>query len=381
MSVTSLQRKLEISGDNYKQTVLALRAFANEILFDDSTHAPMEDGSVHCGRKFRTSASNRHSPTTNVTPDLAVVVEDAYAVIAEAKLGFDTDPVMFAARVDETIRQIEKYDDALTGWPHSSSDGAPALDHDLVVIINYEDSRRAARELKLRQENGSFSVTRPFSVISIVRSGRAAGEWPVLGMVMGSLSDARKTRKLEDLIPIREEILATSVHVGSVQLYDECPPMPLMMDLVHKAIVTNLTADEQEQYNIEGRVAKRVTVRQLCRWLSRYAFTKHDGRDPDIPKADWIRAAMLEFVAMNWAERDANSKARFTYHHIRGRKNYNNPYGRFVETIARKLRREQEKARKARERQQARKEMLREKAKKAAPLFAKQIDAELDPDE
>lgn len=376
MTTASLQRQLEISGDNYKQTVLALRAFANEILFNDSTHLPITDGSVHCGRKFTTSASNRHSPTQGVTPDLAIVVESGYAVIAEAKLGFDADQALFEVRVNETVQQVEKYDDALIGWPHAA-DSATAPDHDLVVLINYEDASRAVRELKQRKTDGSFNVARHFSVISIVRSGRADGEWPVLALETGSLSDADKTRKLEDRIPIREEILATSVHVGAVQLYDECPPMPVMMDLVHRAIVTNLTRAEQDEYNIEGRVSKPITVQQLCKWLSRYAFTKHDSRDPDIPKPKWVIDTMAEFVELNWAERAGSSK-RFIYHHIRGRRNYNNPYGRFVESIAKKFDLQEQKAKKAREKDQAKKAARLDKAKKDTPLFADQIDAESD---
>ena len=43
-------RQLTIQIDNYEMTVTALRALANELLFDDGNRKLVGDSSVHCGR-------------------------------------------------------------------------------------------------------------------------------------------------------------------------------------------------------------------------------------------------------------------------------------------------------------------------------------------
>jgi len=376
LTVASHQRSLEVAGDNYKNTVLALRAFANELLFDDTTRAPLANGSVHCGRKFKTSAKNKRSKLVNVTPDLTVILPGDMAVIAEAKLGFHSDEKLFAIRVDQTIEQIEKYDDDLSGWPRSTKSRDQSSDHDLAVLINFEDARKAARELQVRRDKGTFAVSRKLAVVSIARIGRSEGEWPTLTLEAGELSDEHKTQKLQDRVVIRPGVLARSPYVGLVEFCDEEPPLPVMMDLVHKAIVTNLTPEEQEEYNIEGQVSKRILAAELCRWLSKYAFKKSDRHDPRIPRPKWVSEALAELIAIGWAEHMPGKPKSVVYHHRKRRKNYNNPYGRFIEFYAKKRQREEEKYLKRREREKAKKKLALEKAKKGAPLFADKIDEE-----
>ena len=371
MTFPAHRKQLQVEGDNYKQTVLALRAFANEILFDDNSRTVLQSGSVHCGRKMTTSEANRRSKNTDVHPDLVICQSKTYGVIAEAKFGFDTDPQILSRLIDETVEQLEKYDDDLEGWP-----GQKTISHDLVLLINHEDARRVARELKTRQGSGNFQMVRKFAIISIVRSERATGVWPVLDLETGDLSDANKTTKLQDRLPIRPDLLARNPHVGLVELYDEAPPLPVLMDLIHKAIASNLTPDEYEQYNVEGHVDKTVDMRQLRSWLSEYAFKKSDGRDPAIPKPDWIPKAIVAFVKMGWAERKPSGKESFIYHHKKGRKNYNDPYGRFVEFCAKKLAEADERARRKSEREKSKSAKRRETDKKKLPLLADQIDKE-----
>lgn len=376
MKVPSYQKQLEIEGDNYNQTVLALCAFANEILFDDASRGPVALGSVHCGRKFRTSPANRHSQETNVRPDLAVVRAPAYRVIAEAKFGFSSDANQFAARFQQMVVQIEKYDDDLAGWPAPIAKYGNVPPHDLVLLVNIEDAKRVTRELKSRRDNGTLVVNRSLAVISIVREHRANGEWPMLILEDGGLSDAAKTLKLEDRIPIRPELIASNPHIGSVAMYDHPPPLPIMMFAVHKAIVRNLTPDEQEQYNLERHVDKPVSMAELRKWLSAYAFKRTDTRDADIPELDWIVKAIAQLDKMGWIERAPGSKEGFVYHHKKGRKGASRPYHRFVEVCAKELAKADEIAKRKRERKAARSRKERERYKRTHPLLADLIEDE-----
>lgn len=375
MTAAAHLNRLREAGDNYNQTVLALRAFANEILFDDAAKAIVPSGSIHCGRRLKTSSSNRHSKNTTVTPDLTIFHSPSYGVIAEAKFGFDSDPKMFEARVQETVEQIEKYDDQMVGWPVWQRKSGVAR-HDVVLLVNFEDVRRVAREIKSRLDAGSFSVDRKFAVVSNVRIERSGSVWPVLSLESGELSSAQKTRKMADRIPIRPEMLANNPLVGLVKLHDVCPPLPVMMELIHAAIVGNLKPDELLQYRLEGEVDKAVTERELQQWLSVYGFKKADARDPLIPKPDWVKRAVTALVDLGWAERTLGAKDSLTYHHKKGRRGYNNPYGRFLEFCSKKLAEKDEKDRKNRERQEAKSVRQLEKEKKAHPLLADLIDRE-----
>ncbi|HUT59888.1 MAG TPA: hypothetical protein VNA25_18750 [Phycisphaerae bacterium] len=374
MTESSLTQRLEIEVDNYQQTVLALRALANEILFDENTRDIRQGGSAHCGRRFRTSPRNRHTPGTNVHPDLAVVRSASSGILAEAKLGFDSDPTLFERRIVQTAKQLEKYDDDLTGWP--VRDGQGALRHDLALLVNFEDARRAVRRLCTLMQEGGLALERQFAVLSISRLARSSGEWPTLALEHGSLTDSGKTEKLDNRIPIRPEILDASPVFGQIRLCDHEPPLPLMMQLVHQALVSNLTADESEQYNLEGEVLKELSVGQLQHWLGPYAFKRSDSRDPVVPRREWIRAALSRFIDMGWASKAGSGPDRFTYHHKRGRKGCNDPLGRFVEVCARYAEQAERKKRRQEGRARERRQREREKLKKRHPLFAEQIALE-----
>jgi hypothetical protein len=370
MSLLAHQKKLEVAGDNYAQTVIALCAFANEILFDDDLRKPHASGSVHCGRRLTTSQANRHSRNTDVTPDLAVVAPSGYRVIAEAKLGLESDPKKFVARVQEVVEQIEKYDDDLAGWPATHKASALPPNHDLVVLVNFEDAKRLARELKNRQNNKSFSVNRSFAIVSIVRVTRATGEWPTLTLEDGDLSDAVKTRKLENRIPINPANLNANPHIGLVKMYDCPPPLPKMMLLIHDAIINNLSQDEQEEYNLEGQVDKTVAIADLRTWVSAYAFKKHDLRDPTLPEVEWLKEAIKHLLKMGWAKPKSGEKDTFVYCHKRVRKGAARPYMRFVEVCAKELALAEVRAKKKHEKESAREKRRIEKYKEEHPLLA-----------
>ena len=374
MNLLAHQKKLEEAGDNYAQTVIALCAFANEILFDDKLRKPHAAGSAHCGRRFTTSQSNRHSRNTDVTPDLAVIGPAGYRVIAEAKLGFDSDPKRFAARVQEVVEQMEKYDDDLAGWPATHKASALLPKHDLAVLVNFEDAKRLTRELKNHKNNGSFSVNRSLAIVSIVRVTRANGEWPTLTLEDGELSDAVKTSKLENRIPINPANLNANPHIGLVKMYDCPPPLPKMMLLIHDAIINNLSPDEQEEYNLEGQVDKTVAIADLQNWVSAYAFKKHDSRDPTLPEVEWLKEGIRHLLKMGWAKPKLGAKDTFVYSHRRFRKGAARPYMRFVEVCAKELVLAEVQAKKKLEKEGAREKRKLEKYKEEHPLLAPIVD-------
>ena len=109
MTLGEHEKALREQGDNYKQTVVALRALANELLFDDGTRSPAKGGAVRCGRRMTTSRENRHAPETAVTPDLVVQLSTELGTIVECKWGAKRDVHIFEKQVVEAIAQLEKY--------------------------------------------------------------------------------------------------------------------------------------------------------------------------------------------------------------------------------------------------------------------------------
>jgi hypothetical protein len=372
MTLEEHTKALDVEVDNYQNTVMALRAFANEILWDD-TKRVIADGSVHCGRRFTTSRKNKHTKNGSVTPDLAVIPAKNTAVVAEAKFGYEKSPADFLKRVNETVEQLEKYDDDLSGWPSRWKHRQPTT-HDLVLLVNYEDAPRVRRELDERCKSGRFGVSRCLAIVSCATISRAGGgEWPTLELRYGKLSDSDKTTKLENTIPIHPDKLALNPLISLVEMYDCPPPLPTMMDLVQRAVTTHLTPDEQETYNIDGQVDKTVKIKDLCQWLSDYAFPKSDERDPYVPKECWLTPAIEGLIQIQWAEAGKDNNT-FVYRHRRARRGCNKPLSRFVEACAKQQTEVEEKALGKQRKLEEKSARDRERLKQEFPLLAPQID-------
>ncbi len=365
--------RLVIEGDNYKRAVLAFRAFAHEMLFDDESRQLSVGGSIHCGRTLRTSKSNRRRPQSPVTPDLAIISLGGQRLIVEGKFGFERDEEAFERRLEECIEQIEAYDDALTGWPKGDDASGNVSAHDVVLLVNFEDARRVAKRLQWRMGESAFKVERRFAIISFMMTERAEGVWPTLTLEFGELSDGDKTQKLDERLFIRPEFLDANPLVGEVELYDHPAPVPLYMDLIHREITTNLEADQQEAYNIDGEVEVEFTSKGLRERLAAYGFPRKDRCDATIPKMGDVRKALSLLVKMGWVEKREEQGA-FVYLHKKGRKNYNNPYGRFMSYVVRCQAEEEDKQKKTKRKQEAKRQREIEKFKEEHPLLASQPD-------
>src|SRR5882672_8583229 len=114
--------------DDYENTAFAMLGLANLYRFDDQARSFREHVRFYQGRRFTTSPANRRSPSTDVTPDLAIVVNEDSACVAEVKMSLPGDRSLWS----KTIEQIERYDDDLLGWP-----GSGRVDtHDVMLVVH-----------------------------------------------------------------------------------------------------------------------------------------------------------------------------------------------------------------------------------------------------
>ena len=75
-----------------------------------------------------TSSRNRESPSARVTPDCVIQLDMSQGIVAETKLGLSKNPTNW----DQPMKQMQKYDDDLTGWWTQ----AETLDsHDVVALV------------------------------------------------------------------------------------------------------------------------------------------------------------------------------------------------------------------------------------------------------
>src|SRR5437773_709938 len=139
--------------DNYIQTVGAIVSLGHIIIYDFK-------GKYKIAPKFQTSATNRVSTNTEVTPDIAAQT-DSMSLAGEVKKGFPKNQEYW----EDDIKQLQKYDDLLTGWPLR-----PTTDHDIVLLTHYNMSRRVQKYVQEQLDEKNVKFDRPFVILEFIRS-------------------------------------------------------------------------------------------------------------------------------------------------------------------------------------------------------------------
>lgn len=91
--------------------MFAVLALVNEARWDPGKRELRADVSYGVGRRMTTSAENRISPETEVTPDCVVQLGGEAGFVTEAKLGLPKEENLW----DDDVKQMQKYDDDLAG--------------------------------------------------------------------------------------------------------------------------------------------------------------------------------------------------------------------------------------------------------------------------
>ena len=328
----ALRQRLRQECDRYTQTVQALKALANEILWEDATRALVPGGTAYIGRRMDTSSANAISPATRVTPDLVVRRSRDYGLIAEAKLALPRE----SQHREPTISQVRKYDDDLVGW---DTDNGLVSNHDIVLVVHHFQGNQLARQIKELVASGKLTFERKFALVkfAVVEQDQT---WMSLELIYGSLTDRQKHEKLADTLAIGLEHIAAYREFATVRIYDYPPPDPLLMDLTHTAISSDLSQDDYLQLREQGVVRKPVGVGSLRQLLSEsFGPGEHGERVPEIPTEPWVRKALDLFVALKWAEHDVDDPDRYVYIV----KNRRKPFDQFLDLCVRIRQREAEK--------------------------------------
>jgi len=207
--------------DNYIRTVQALKAVANELLFDDASRKLVSEGKAYFGRRLDTSSNNRISPNNQVTPDLVISLPLKQNVVVEAKLAMSGDTDLRKSKLIET----QKYDDDLTGF---DANVTKFIDHDIVLLVGFSHAKEIAEHIATLQKNREIEFKKKFALIGFIRNSERK-TWFMLDLVSGCLTDQEKTKKLQHTINIDMDHLISNQHFGNIEFYDADPPLPLLM--------------------------------------------------------------------------------------------------------------------------------------------------------
>ncbi|HOX36864.1 MAG TPA: hypothetical protein PL033_02655 [Candidatus Brocadiia bacterium] len=309
--------------DDYQQTVLALKATANEFMFDDEVGDLNREVKVRFGRRMKKSSDKI------VTPDLVVTRSSGYGIVGEAKLAL---PDTKEYQVKE-ILQIKEYDDDLSGW--DTVDGR-IQSHDIIQLVHHLRGPTVRQLVEEMQQKGELILERNLAVVRFCTVAQR-DTWLSLELCCGALQDKVKQAKLAKCLPIKYSLVAGNPHFASVKLYDACPPLPYLMVLIHETIVNELTQDKLLQLREEGRLWVELNVQDFRRKLSSFYGPGEEGEAvPEIPRANWIHNAMNQFVAMGWAKKHKDENDTYDYE-VRKRRKLDEQFIRvYAKTMLRK---------------------------------------------
>jgi hypothetical protein len=143
--------------------VFAVLALVNECRWNPQERELRTDVNYEIGRRMTTSSLNPISPDTVVTPDCVVQLGATYGLVAEAKAGLSKDDETW----DQHMKQLQKYDDDLTGW--WTSNGALDL-HDIVALVPLARAVRFADRLERGTNEGQWKFKRKLAVVGFFKT-------------------------------------------------------------------------------------------------------------------------------------------------------------------------------------------------------------------
>lgn len=345
-----IQKTLRNDCNNYDQTVQAIKAVAHELLWDESAKSLIVGSSAHIGRRMDTSPKSRISQNTQVTPDLVISYPHDFGIIAEAKIALSSDPKKRQTKLED----IQKYDDNLTGW--ETLNGRVSK-HDIILIVQHFSGPNVKSQIESLLESKEIQFERKFALVCFALIEEAE-MWMSLELLLGSLSDQNKQSKLQKRLGIALEHVAANPYLANIKLYDAPPPEPLLMVLIHEAILTNLNRGEYLLLREGTQINKTIDIQELRALLSKSIGPgEGDSRIPEIPKSDWVRRALELFVKLKWAERVKDHPNQYIYYIKKRRK----PFEQFLGFCAK---------------EQNRKEGEKNREKEKFPLLSSLIEEE-----
>lgn len=294
--------KVKQKIEDYQTTIHAIQSFISLVTWDNATEQPIKGFQASMGRKMETSAQNIIAPCITVTPDAVIQRLSTLGYVVEAKKSLPKNDGYW----DEEIKQLQKYDDSLTGWWTSDEKIECRC---LVLLI--EISRSAAFRKYIEQflETNAVAFQNPFALIEFTRAPEV-NEYLFLRRHWGQISDQYVADTLEDgkKVPI-ERVVAS---YGEKKFYDSPPPTEYVMTVLWQDVFTERRAGTKFDEGLRAWPIQ-VAVDELTLEIQKlYGSIGGGNRDVPFPRREWVKEAMEAFVRIGLARRYSKSNNDYT---------------------------------------------------------------------
>jgi hypothetical protein len=298
-------RALIEATDTYVEGVYAVLALVNHARWDERQRKLDEETPFGIGRRFTTSDGNRIvPPDTVVTPDCAVQFGPALGLIGEAKPGVAKDLTVW----EENLRQLEKYDDGLTGW---WTDNEKIENHDIVVLVPMSRAVNFVDLVKSRIQDGRVSFRRPLAVVAFFKQTGAEKVFVTLKTEYGELSNGALGERLRQAKPVDWQQLLTRYRDPKFMDYE--PPLPYTMWLLWDLMFGPLATGREREAGTNW-IPIDIDLRRLTEDCQQYFGQPSSGpRSVEFPRQTWIKRALDAMVAFRLGERVSEAQYRVKY--------------------------------------------------------------------
>jgi len=281
--------------DNYIQTLEAIIAFSHVLIWDDNRGDFRSNSYRFIARKMNTSENNRIKPNNEITPDLVVQLNETYGIVGEAKKSFPKNRILWR----RNFTQLQKYDDDLKGWKTSNE---LITNSDIVLLTHNKIKVEVSDYIQDKVTNHEILFDRKFSAISFHRTLETK-IFLTLEKFYGDLSDAVLNERFRRIVGVP---LHKIIPLSNIKFYDDKPELPYIMEILWNKIFSQYP--KMEDFMESGGIkiiTINVNIDNLTQKL-REQFTDYkegDNRQPELPKARWVKKAMDMLVKLKYAEK------------------------------------------------------------------------------
>jgi hypothetical protein len=296
-------RAIEEAINTYNDTVDALICFGHVLTWDDKSKTCRAGSAYALGRRLDTSSTNVILKNDTVTPDLVAVITPKYGIVGEAKPSFHGT---VKERKDD-LNQLMKYDDDLTGW---LTTGGKIEKSDVVLLVHYTRKGDSQDILDAATKGGEFKMSRNFAAVSFSRTTQVQ-EYMSLEHFWGQFSDASLQKRLRPLPVPLEKVRP----LNPALMYDDPPPMPLLIQLTWDHVLNRLIPPEAFLSGKHGFEIK-CSAQQVRNLLAETCGPpKSDARQPQIPRTDWVKQMFEMLIKMKLAKREKEPDEYTVFYH------------------------------------------------------------------
>jgi hypothetical protein len=226
--------------------------------------------------------------------------------VAEAKLGLPQETKLW----EGDVRQLEKYDDDLTGW---WTNDEKIGNHDIIALVPFSRSVRFCDVVADGIKKKKWSFHRKLAMVGFHKQTGAEKTFLTLKKECGDVSDPNLNERL------RIGVLIDIVHLisGDRKFLDHKPPLPLILQILWSNLFVKYAADAET--DPEGGVTHiNVSVAKVTEDLQTYYGYKSAGpRSPEIPKANWVAEALDALTEFGLAQESGNGDYQVGYRQVR----------------------------------------------------------------